>query len=106
MSIADNNEIFDRIRQEIGGNDIVLYMKGSAAFPQCGYSAAVVQVLRNLNVPFRDTPGAVIFTLTAHVPASQLAPRGTMSSKLMQILFVLSIGKPIDAPPGVPPIVA
>ena len=54
MSIADNNEVFDRIRQEIGGNDVVLYMKGSAAFPQCGYSAAVVQVLRNLNVPFRD----------------------------------------------------
>ena len=54
MGILDTNEVFDRIRQEIGGNDIVLYMKGSAAFPQCGYSAAVVQVLRNLNVPFRD----------------------------------------------------
>jgi monothiol glutaredoxin len=54
MGLLDNNEIFDRIRQDIAGNDVVLYMKGSAVFPQCGYSAAVVQVLKNLNVPFRD----------------------------------------------------
>ncbi len=54
MSLIDNNEVFDRIRQDISNNDIVLYMKGSAVFPQCGYSAAVVQVLNNLGLPFRD----------------------------------------------------
>jgi monothiol glutaredoxin len=48
------NEVFDRIRQEIADNDVVLYMKGSAVFPQCGYSAAVVQVLESLDVPFKD----------------------------------------------------
>ncbi|MCE9506804.1 MAG: Grx4 family monothiol glutaredoxin [Alphaproteobacteria bacterium] len=48
------NEVFDRIRQEISDNDVVLYMKGSAVFPQCGYSAAVVQVLESLRVPFKD----------------------------------------------------
>jgi monothiol glutaredoxin len=48
------NEVFDRIRQDIIENDIVLYMKGSAAFPQCGFSAAVVQVLESLDVKFMD----------------------------------------------------
>jgi monothiol glutaredoxin len=54
MSLIDNNVVFDRIRQEISANDVVLYMKGSAVFPQCGYSAAVVQVLNNLGISFKD----------------------------------------------------
>lgn len=54
MSLIENNVIFDRIRQEISGHDVVLYMKGSAVFPQCGYSAAVVQVLNNLGIAFKD----------------------------------------------------
>jgi len=52
--MAGNSEVFDRIRQDLSENDIVLYMKGSAIFPQCGYSAAVVQILQNLSVPYKD----------------------------------------------------
>lgn len=48
------NVIFDRIRADISSNDIVLYMKGTAVFPQCGFSAAVVQVLTQLGVTFKD----------------------------------------------------
>ncbi len=48
------NIVFDRIKKEISDNDVVLYMKGSAVFPQCGFSAAVVQVLSQLGVPFKD----------------------------------------------------
>jgi len=48
------NAVFDRIRQDITTNEVVLYMKGSAAFPQCGFSAAVVQVLENLHLRFKD----------------------------------------------------
>jgi monothiol glutaredoxin len=48
------NVIFDRIRKDIQSNDVVLYMKGTAAFPMCGFSAAVVQILSQLGVPFRD----------------------------------------------------
>jgi monothiol glutaredoxin len=43
----------DRIQQEVSDNDIVLFMKGSPVFPQCGFSAAVVQVLSELNVKFK-----------------------------------------------------
>ena len=48
------NVVFDRIRKEIGENDVVLYMKGNAAFPQCGFSSLVVQVLSQMGVPFKD----------------------------------------------------
>ena len=48
------NIIFERIRKEINGNDVVLYMKGTTAFPMDGFSAAVVQILLQLGVPFKD----------------------------------------------------
>jgi monothiol glutaredoxin len=54
MLFHENEEIFERIRQDIAKNDIVLYMKGTAVFPQCGFSAAVVQVLDSLGLPFKD----------------------------------------------------
>ena len=41
-----DNLAADRIRQEIESNDVVLFMKGTPVFPQCGFSAAVVQVDR------------------------------------------------------------
>jgi len=52
--LATHNGVFDRIRQDITENDIVLYMKGSAVFPQCGFSAAVVQLLDNLSLAYKD----------------------------------------------------
>lgn len=54
MLFDKNEEIFERIRQDLAQNDVVLYMKGSAAFPQCGFSAAVVQILDSLGVPFKS----------------------------------------------------
>lgn len=48
------NVLFERIQSEIDSNDVVLFMKGEAAFPQCGFSSLVVQVLSQLAVPFKD----------------------------------------------------
>jgi len=48
-----DNIVFERIRADINGNDVVLYMKGTPVFPQCGFSAAVVQVLMQLGVKFK-----------------------------------------------------
>ena len=42
----------DRIQTEIDGNDVLLFMKGTPVFPQCGFSAAVIQVLSHLQVKF------------------------------------------------------
>ena len=43
-------QVFDRIRDEIGKNDVLLFMKGTPVFPQCGFSAAVVECLSELGV--------------------------------------------------------
>ncbi len=48
-----DNPVFERIRSDITDNDVVLFMKGSPVFPQCGFSAAVVQVLAHLGVKFK-----------------------------------------------------
>lgn len=48
------NPVFDQIRQDLAANDVVLYMKGTGVFPQCGFSAAVVTVLNNLGVAFKS----------------------------------------------------
>ena len=48
-----SNPVFDRIQQDITGNPVMLYMKGNAMFPQCGFSARVVQILSHMGVPFQ-----------------------------------------------------
>jgi monothiol glutaredoxin len=46
--------IAERIASDIAENDVVLFMKGSPVFPQCGFSASVVQILTNLGVKFKS----------------------------------------------------
>jgi len=45
--------VSDRIKQDITDNPVVLFMKGTPVFPQCGFSAAVVQILTTLGVKFK-----------------------------------------------------
>ncbi len=40
------------IKEDVNQHPILLYMKGNAAMPQCGFSAAVVDILRQFEVPF------------------------------------------------------
>jgi monothiol glutaredoxin len=40
----------ERIRQQVISNPVVLYMKGTAQFPQCGFSGAAVQMLKACGV--------------------------------------------------------
>jgi monothiol glutaredoxin len=49
----NDNPAFDVIKKDIDENDVVLFMKGTPMFPQCGFSAAVVQVLTHLGVKFK-----------------------------------------------------
>ena len=53
QSMTDH-AVHDRIRKTIEGNDVVLFMKGTAQFPQCGFSAQVAKILDHLGVPFKD----------------------------------------------------
>ncbi len=47
------NPVFDRIQGEVDADPVVLYMKGTPVFPQCGFSAQVIQVLSLLGVKFK-----------------------------------------------------
>ncbi len=51
MSEAD---VHARIKETIDANDVVLFMKGNAQFPQCGFSATAAKILQHLGVPFKD----------------------------------------------------
>lgn len=42
----------DKIRETVEGNDIVLYMKGTPQFPQCGFSGRAVQMLQSCGAEF------------------------------------------------------
>ena len=46
-------EIKDKIKQMINENDVCLFMKGTPDSPQCGFSMAVANVLKHLNVNFK-----------------------------------------------------
>ena len=48
-----DNPAIAQIKQDITANDVVLFMKGTPQFPQCGFSAAVVQVLTHSGVKFK-----------------------------------------------------
>jgi monothiol glutaredoxin len=45
--------IAERIQGDITANDVMLYMKGTPMFPQCGFSARVIQILTHMGVPFQ-----------------------------------------------------
>ena len=45
--------VHDRIRQQVTDNPVVLFMKGTPVFPQCGFSATVVQILSHMGVKFK-----------------------------------------------------
>jgi monothiol glutaredoxin len=45
-------DVTQQIEQSVRNNKIMIFMKGTRNFPQCGFSAATVQVFENLGVPF------------------------------------------------------
>ena len=48
-----DNPVFDQIQGELDSNDVVLFMKGTPVFPQCGFSSMGVQVLSHVGVKFK-----------------------------------------------------
>ena len=51
--MTDRDPVLTRIQNDVDANPVVLYMKGTPVFPQCGFSAQVVQVLSLLGVKFK-----------------------------------------------------
>lgn len=49
----EDNPVFDSIKEEISNNAVVVFMKGTPVFPQCGFSASVVQALTQLGIKYK-----------------------------------------------------
>lgn len=47
-------QVFDRIKDYVSKDDVVLFMKGTPIFPQCGFSSVVSQVLAHMDVTFES----------------------------------------------------
>ena len=47
-------DVLERIKGTVEGSPIVLFMKGTPQFPQCGFSGQVVQIRRTDRTRFRD----------------------------------------------------
>ena len=45
-------DVIDRIKSQLTENPVILYMKGTPDFPQCGFSARAVQLLQHCDAPF------------------------------------------------------
>ena len=45
-------DIMEVIKEQITGNSVILYMKGTPQFPQCGFSARAVEVMTAVGKPF------------------------------------------------------
>ena len=52
--MTNQQDVQDWIGKQVAGNDVVLFMKGTAKFPQCGFSAQVAKILDHLGVPYKD----------------------------------------------------
>lgn len=49
---AQDGDINERITQDIQQNKILIFMKGSPDFPQCGFSAATIEVFNRIGEPY------------------------------------------------------
>ncbi len=49
-----DDPVIERIRESIRSHDVVLFMKGTPSFPQCGFSSHVIQILSGLGVQFKS----------------------------------------------------
>ena len=45
-------DVKERIQSQLADNPVILYMKGTPAFPQCGFSGRAVQILQHCGAPF------------------------------------------------------
>ena len=50
---AQSGDVMERITEDIGSNRILIYMKGTPDFPQCGFSAATIEAFNSLGVPYQ-----------------------------------------------------
>jgi monothiol glutaredoxin len=54
IAAMSDQAVTDWIKKTISTNDVVLFMKGTSKFPQCGFSSQVAQILGHMGVQYKD----------------------------------------------------
>jgi hypothetical protein len=79
----------ERLDHDVKSNRVLLFMKGTPAFPQCGFSNQVVQILRHYGVPFQSVNVLRMRSqspsLTPDAPSGASSTRNRMAVKVAQI---------------------
>ena len=79
------SDVMAEIDKEVKENPVVVYMKGTPRFPMCGFSAATVEVLNEIGVPFKAVDilaeadkreGVKAYTSWPTIPQPACRPRG------------------------------
>ena len=63
-----SQDVLEQIQSDIKANKILIYMKGTPEVPQCGFSAATVQLFQSLGAPFTTRDVIANPELREHVP--------------------------------------
>ena len=83
----------DRIKEQISNDNIVLYMKGTPQFPQCGFSGQSVQILQACGV----MAAAPSLARNRPVAPSSLPMTYLSTPKSARVLKILPIGPPFPS---------
>ena len=104
------SDVQARIAEDVKNNDVVLYMKGTPVFPQCGFSAMAVQILSNLGVKFKAVDvladpevrqGIKEFSNWPTIPQLYVKGEFVGGSDIMREMFEAGEFKPFFAEKGV-----
>ena len=76
------SDVQARIAEDVKSNDVLLYMKGTPVFPQCGFSSMAVQILSHLGVKFKAVDVLADPEVREKLLASGLTPRGVGPQEL------------------------
>ena len=67
--MLQGQEVLERIKSEIKNNKVVVFMKGTPETPQCGFSAATVDIFRSFPYPFKGVDILANPEIRATLPA-------------------------------------
>ncbi len=67
----------DRIDEIVRSNDVVLFMKGTELFPQCGFSSRAVAILERLETPFKTVDVGTSARASRSIATGRLFPSST-----------------------------
>ena len=82
-----SDDINQKISNMVGGNDVLLFMKGTPLFPQCGFSSRAVAILDHLGVDMDVRQGIKTFSDWPTIPQLYVKGEFVGGSDIMMEMF-------------------